>query len=158
MLHEGVRRDDEVAREPAADEQSHRGRRSDPTRQPPLAPDEDEQEAGFEEEREEPLHRQRLPDHAARVAAEPGPVGAELELHGNAGDHPHREVDAEDPDPEARGVVPTLPARPQAARLHEDDQEGQPHGELREQVVIDDRERKLEAVKNEVIHQRTISP
>ena len=51
-----------------------------------------------------------------------------------------------------------LSAWPEAARLHEDDQEGQPHGELGEQVVIDDRERELEAVKNEVIHQRTISP
>ena len=36
---------------------------------------------------------------------EAGPVGAELELHGDAGDHAHEEIDGEDLSPEARGVV-----------------------------------------------------
>ena len=115
MLHEGIRRDDEVAGDPASDEESHRGQEVPDPREPPLAPDEQRQEARFEEEREEPLHRERLPDHAARVATEPGPVGAELKLHGDARDHADREVDAEDPDPEPSRVVPPLSVPPGSA-------------------------------------------
>src|SRR5262249_5149115 len=59
------------------------------------------------------------------------------------------EVDAEDPDPETGGVVPDVGASPQTERLHEEDQGGQPHGELWKEVVIDERERELEAVKHE---------
>jgi hypothetical protein len=33
--------------------------------------------------------------------------------------------------------------------FHEDDQKGQPHGELGEQVVVGDRERELQPVKDE---------
>jgi hypothetical protein len=36
------------------------------------------------------------------------PVGAELKLHGNAGDHADDEIDAEDARPEASGLVVNL--------------------------------------------------
>src|SRR5215472_14606464 len=67
------------------------------------------------------------------------------------GDHAHGEVDAENPYPEAGRVVPVLPVPRETPRLHEHDQEGQPHRELGEQVVIDDGERELEPVKHERI-------
>ena len=105
VLHEGVGRDDEVAREPAADEERDRGEEVAARTEPSLAPDQQGEEARLEEEGEDPLHRQRLPDDVAGAAREGRPVGAELELHRDAGDHAHREVQAEDADPEARGVV-----------------------------------------------------
>src|SRR4030095_5371565 len=138
---------------PAPDEERDRGEEVADLREAPLAPDKQEEEARLEKEGEEPLHRQGLTDHAARVAAELGPVRAELELHGDAGDDADREVDAEDADPEARRVVPALAAGAEAQGLHDHDQEGQPHGELGEEVVVDDGERELQAMKDErVIH------
>src|SRR5437899_12317117 len=71
---------------------------------------------------------ERLSYHAPRVAAEPGPVRAELKLHGNARDDADCEIDSKDPDPEAGSIVPALPVWPEAPRLHEDNQEGQAHG------------------------------
>ena len=41
----------------------------------------------------------------AGVAGEARPVGAELELHGDAGDDAEGEVDGEDAGPEARAIV-----------------------------------------------------
>src|SRR5207245_8347237 len=95
---------------------------------------------------------ERLSYHAPRVAAEPGPVRAELKLHGNARADADCEIDSKDPDPEAGSIVPALPVWPEAPRLHEDDQEGQVHGELGEQIVIDDGERELEAVNEKITH------
>ena len=95
---------------------------------------------------------ERLSYHAPRVAAEPGPVRAELKLHGNARADADCEIDSKDPDPEAGSIVPALPVWPEAPRLHEDNQEGQAHGELGEQIVIDDGERELEAVNEKITH------
>ena len=143
VLHKGVGRDDEVAGDPAPDEKRDRDEKVADLRQAPLAPDEQEEEARLEKEGEESLHREGLADHAARVAAEPRPVRAELKLHGDTGDDTDCEVDAEDADPEARGVVPALAALAEAQRLHDHDEEGQPHGELGEEVVVDEGEREL---------------
>src|SRR2546427_9887406 len=90
--------------------------------------------------------------HAPRVAAEPGPVRAELKLHGNARADADCEIDSKDPDPEAGSIVPALPVWPEAPRLHEDNQEGQAPGELGEQIVIDDGEREREAVNEKITH------
>ena len=105
MLHERVRADDEVARQPAADEERHGGSEMPARTEPLLAEHEQAEKRRFEEEREQPFHRERLADDAAGVAREGRPVGAELELHRHAGDDADGEVDAEDADPEARGLV-----------------------------------------------------
>jgi hypothetical protein len=61
-----------------------------------FAEQEQAQETRFQEEREHAFHGQRLPDHAAGGFRKARPVGAELKLHGDAGDHAHGEVDGED--------------------------------------------------------------
>src|SRR6478736_5529802 len=118
---------------------------------PEPAPTEHEQaqKARLEKEREEPFHGQRLANHAARVLRERRPVRAELEFHGDAGHDTHGEIDAEDPDPEARGVVPSRVAAPEARGFHHDDKQRQPHRQLREQVVVDDGEGELQPMPDE---------
>ena len=68
MLHEGVRGDDEVAREPASGVQGE-GREPVPDApHPRLTPDQDGEEARLQEEGEQPLHPERVPDDVAREA------------------------------------------------------------------------------------------
>src|SRR5581483_5398636 len=146
VLHPRIGGDDEVAREPRAREHRRRGEPVAPGAEPPLAEEEEAEEPGLEKEREDALHRERLPDHAPRRAREARPVRPELKLHRDAGDDSHREVDREDPAPEARGrIVPRL-AGAQRRRLEEHDEEREPHRELREEVVKGDGEGEVEAV------------
>ena len=70
-----------------------------------LAEEEDAEEGGFGEEGEDAFHEQRLADHRPGELRESRPVGAELELHRDAGDDPGGEGDREDPRPEAGGVA-----------------------------------------------------
>ena len=151
MLEKRVRRDDEIAGEPASEKERHRGEKMSTPSQAFLPPDEKGKEARLEEEREEPLHGQRVTDDVAGEAGEPRPVRAELELHGDSGHDSHREVEPEDPDPEARGVIPPLATRTETERLHDDDEERESHRQNRKEIVIDDREGELEAVKEERI-------
>src|ERR1035441_6633201 len=106
------------------------------------------------EEGEDALHRQGVPDDVAGVAGEARPVRPELELHRDARHDADCEVDAEDPDPEARGLVPALPAASQAPRLHHDDQKRLPHRQDGEEIVVDQGEGELETVeKKGVTHE-----
>ena len=143
---------------PAPDEEGDGREEMPEPREPLLAVHEEREERGLEEEREEPLHRERVADHVARVAREARPVRPELELHRDAGHDADREVDPEDADPEAGGVVPALAARAQGERLHDDDQEREAHREDREQVVEQDREGELEPVEEERIAHRVSWP
>ena len=91
MLHEGVGADDEVARQPAADEQRERRARKCPRGPSRCSPKRSRpRKRRLEEEREHALHRERVPDDAAGVPREARPVGAELELHRDAGDDADR--------------------------------------------------------------------
>ena len=117
--------------------------------EPALTEHEQAEKARLEKEGEESFHCQRLADHSACVLRERRPVRAELELHGDAGHNPHGEIDAENPDPEARGVVPSRVSAPEAGGLHHDDEQRQPHRQLREQVVVDDRECELQPMPDE---------
>jgi len=62
------------------------------------------------EEAEYAFHGQGLTDYAAGETGEARPVRAELELHGNAGDHAEDKIDSENASPEAGGTVPLLAA------------------------------------------------
>ena len=65
MLHPGVGRDDEIAREPGPEE-DHERREPVADSAEPFSPNEKEpQERRLEEEGEHALHRKRLADHAA---------------------------------------------------------------------------------------------
>jgi hypothetical protein len=157
VLHEGIGRDDEVTGQPAADPQRDGGQEVPALAEPPLAAHQHGEKAGLEEEREDALHRQRLADDSAGLRCEPRPVGAELELHRDAGHDSHRERQAEDPDPDARRVVPRRPAGSERHRLENDDEERQPHGELGEEVVEGERETELESMPEQGIGHRAVS-
>ena len=74
------------------------------------------------------------------------PVGAELKFHGNAGDDAEGEADAENFRPEARGAIPVFVAGAQGDGFQNEDQQGEAHGELRENVVEGDGEGEVEAM------------
>ena len=63
------------------------------------------------------------------------PVGAKLKFHRNFGNDAHDEADAKDFRPEPwRAVIEDI-VGPQIHRLQNDDERGQSHGELREEVM-----------------------
>src|SRR5262249_36063859 len=102
--------------------------------------------ARLEKECEEPFHRERVADHAAGVSRKRSPVRAELELHRDAGHDADREVDAENPNPEPRRIVPARVAGSQAGRLENDDEQREAHRQLRKEIVVDDREGELQTM------------
>jgi hypothetical protein len=115
-----------------------------------FAEEEEAQEGRLQDEGEHPFQGQALADDSAGEFGKPGPVGAELELHQDAGHHSHGEVEPEDARPEAGHLVVTLVRRPEGQNLEDHDEQGQPHGQLREQVVVGDREGKLNAMPHQV--------
>ena len=72
--------------------------------------------------------QQRAEDvpHISRVA---GPVGAELEFQGDAGDHPDGKVDEEDFSPEFGHPPVVLVAGPDIYGFHDGDEDGKPQGQ-----------------------------
>ena len=77
-----------------------------PDLQPVPAEEEQADEGGFEEEGHQAFDRERRAEDIADIMRVVGPVGAELELHGDAGGDAHGEVDAEQNTPEHRHVAP----------------------------------------------------
>ena len=146
MLHPGVRGRDEEAGQPRARGDQHRGQPVEPRRDAALPEQQDPEERGFQEEREDALEPEGLPDDAAGKGGELGPVGAELKLHRDAGDHAHAEVEREDARPEPRRHRVARLAANQVQRLERDDERGEAHREDGEQIVEHDGERELEAV------------
>ena len=146
VLHPGVGRDDEVARQPRAQEDHQRGKPVHSFAQPLLAVEEQPEEGRFQKEGEAAFHGQGLSDDAAGEAREMRPVGAELEFHRDSGHHADDEVDAENLRPEAGGPVVALVVGLERQSFQNHDQRRQSHGQLRKQVVIGHRERELQAV------------
>src|SRR5579859_1566771 len=77
------------------------------------------------------------------------PVGAELELHGNASDHANQKIDAEYPGPKTRRLIVDFPTRTQAKSLQNHNQGREPHGELGEKIMKSYSEGKMQAVNQE---------
>ena len=154
MLHPRVGNDDEEAGDPRAQPHHDRGEPVQAWRDALFAVKEEAEKRRLEEEAEDALHGQRLADDSAGKPREARPVGAELELHGNAGDHAHDEVDAEDAAPEARRSVPNFVARAQRHRFEHDDKQSQAHGELRKQIVEGDGEGKMQPVDDLGVHRK----
>ena len=147
VLHPGVGGDDEEARQPGAEKYQKRG---EPVRlgaEALLSEQKQAEETGFQEERKHAFHGEGLADDAAGGFGEARPVGAELEFHGDAGDHAHGEIDGEDSGPEARGLMIMFVAGAQRHGLEHHDQQRQPHGQLRKQVVKCDGEGEVQTVK-----------
>ena len=115
---------------------------------------EEAEKCRLKKEAEDAFHGQRLADDSARKPREARPVGAELELHGNAGDHAHDEVDAEDAAPKARRAIPNFAACTESHGLDHDDEQSQAHGELWKQIVEGDGEGKMQPVDDLGAHRR----
>ena len=116
------------------------------------AVDEDGQEAGFEEEREDGLGRQRCAEDVAHVLGVVGPVGPELELHDDSRGHADGEVDREQLDPEAHHAVVEriVPGEPHPAQNHE--HACQTDGERREDVMEAHGQPELDPRQHQRIH------
>ena len=111
MLHPGVGGDDEEAGKPRAHEDQERRHTSAPSGPRRFSPNRNRpRKLDSRKNEKTPFHGQRLSDDAAGGLGKARPVGAELEFHGDAGDHAHGEIDGEDLRPEARGVVVVLVA------------------------------------------------
>ena len=107
--------------------------------------------AGLEEEGEDAFHGERLADDSSGDARERGPVGAELKLHGDAGDDADDEVDGEDLPPEAGGVLVEGILGTYCHRFQDDDEQGEAHGELGEEIVENDGKTEMNPVHDEGI-------
>ncbi len=132
MLHPGVGGDNEKARGPGAqpDEQDR-----EPVADLPealLAKKHQAEKTRLQKKRKYSFHGQRLPDDAAGGAREGGPIGAELELHGDAGDDADGKINGEDAHPEAHGAVVFFVSGTQRGGFQDEQEEGQAHGQLRE--------------------------
>src|SRR5262249_28905385 len=111
-----------------------------------LAPDQGADKSALEKESEHALHGERLSDHAACVFGKVRPVRSELELHRNSGDDADREIKSKDFGPKPNGLIVFLVAGPKRAPFPVNNEPRQPHRELREQVVINEREPELQPV------------
>ena len=147
MLHERVRRDDEVGRRPRAEpDQVDRGEmhlRAQPVASENPEPD----ERRLQHERPEALDRERRPEHVADEAREHRPVHPELELLHESGRCADREVDQEEDAEEVRQALPLLAlgGAPIRERLHHREQRCQPERDRDEDEVEQRRRRELPA-------------
>ena len=155
VLHPGVSDDDEEAGDPGACEDENGGEPVEATRESLFAEEKEAEEGGLEEEGEDAFHGERHANDAAGAARELAPVGAELKLHGDAGNDAEEEVDGEDPCPEACGcvvlglLVGIVGA--EGDRFEDDDQKRESHGELGEEIVVCDGKAEVNAVKCECV-------
>src|SRR6516162_4908492 len=84
------------------------------------------------------------------------PVRTELKFHRNASHNADREVDRKDPGPEAGRLVVSFVVLFDCQRLQYHDERRQPHGELREEVMVSYGEGELQTVDQErAIHRNT---
>ncbi len=154
VLHPRVRREDEVRRRGRAD-------RDDPDRRevdfrPQAIPAEDPQteERGLEEERGEPLHRERRAEDVADVLGVRRPVHPELKLLDDARDDAEREVDQKQLAEETGQPQPALVMGPVPRRLERCDEPDEPDRDRDEQKVVERRDGELPAGEVESAHAR----
>src|SRR5882724_5020675 len=143
MLHERIRHQNEITREPTT-ECNGQGCRKMPARSESfLTPDQRTNERALQEEREHPFHRQRLSDHAAGVLRKVCPIRSELKLHRNAGDDSDGKIKSENFRPKPNRLIVFFVPSSKGAPFPVNDEPRQPHRELRKEVVINDREPEL---------------
>src|SRR5271155_4745700 len=145
MLHKSIGDQNEIARKPTSQGNSHRSQEVMPGSQSLLAPDERAYKCALQKESEHTFHGQRLSDYAPGVPRKSCPVRSELKFHGNARDNTHGKIEAKNLRPKANRVVVLFIARFQGAPFPVDQEPGQSHGELRKKVMIGQREAELES-------------
>ena len=138
-------------RESTAPRNSSRARRSQVTmrcctlRQAVPAEEEQADEGGLEEEGHQPFDGERHAENVADIMGVIGPVGSELELHGDAGGDAHREINAEQRAPEFHRVAPDRAAGHHIDALHDGDQQREAERERHEKEVVERGQRELQA-------------
>ena len=146
MLHERIRDKDEVAGEPTPERYRHCRSKVSARSEPFLTPDQRTDKRALEEEREHSFHRQRLSDYPAGVFGKVRPIRSELKFHRNASDNADGKIESENLRPEPNGLVVFFVPSSKGAPFPVNQEQRQPHCELREQVVINDREPELQPV------------
>src|SRR5205814_5097352 len=105
MLHERVRHQNEITREPTTERNRDCSREMSARSEPFLTPDQRADERALEKEREHAFHRQRLSDDSAGVFGKVRPVRSELKFHRNAGHDADREIQSENLGPKSNRLV-----------------------------------------------------
>ena len=103
--------------------------------QPFPAEDPDRQKGGFQEKGQGGLDGQQRAEDVPHILGVAGPVGAELKFQGDAGHHPHGEVDNKDLSPEFGHPPVVLVAGSDVDRLHNGDEDGKPQGQRHEEKM-----------------------
>src|SRR6266550_503704 len=155
MLHKSICDQNEVTGQPAPERNRRSSQKMISWTKSLFAPDKRADERTFKKEREHAFHCEGLSDDATSILGKFRPVRSELKLHGNAGDDSDCEIDSENLGPEANGSVVLFIARPQGLPLPIHQEPCQAHSELRKEVVIGQREAKLQpAPKRRIVEIR----
>jgi hypothetical protein len=112
----------------------------------------DAEEDRFEKEGRQHLVGEQGPGDVADAFHEARPVGAELETHGDAGDHAHGERERKHLHPEEIGVHVGLVAGPVEAQAEPQQQPAQCDGDGREQDVKRDVGGELDTGQQKGVH------
>ncbi len=107
------------------------------------AEDQDGEEPALQKKREDALGGQRRAEDVAHKAGVHGPVGAELELHDDAGGHADGKIHGEDLGPEPRGFLVEDVAGAEEHPFEIDHHGPEPDGQRGEEVVEHDGQREL---------------
>jgi hypothetical protein len=156
-LHPGVGGEDEVGGQAGPDRDGPDRGEVDALGQPVPAEDPQPEERRLEEERGQPLDRQRRAEHVADEARVLAPRHPELELLHDPGGDAEREVDQQQLAPEAGHAQVALIPRPVPLRLHQRDEERQPDRDRDEEEVVDRRDRELPARDVQRVHRLSAS-
>ncbi len=144
VLHPAVGDQDPQRRQVGADRDHERREQVAELGQPGPAEEHQADEGRLQEEGHQPLDGERRAEDIAGIGREIRPVGAELELHGQAGGDAEHEVDAEDGAPEPRDGPPDLAPGHHIDALHDDQHEGQPERQRHEQEMVQRRQGELQ--------------
>ncbi len=117
-------------------------------------PSEEEQadEGGFQEERHHAFDRQRRAEDVTDIMGVIGPVGTELEFHGDAGCNTHGEIDAKQQPPEFHHVAPNGATGGDVDAFYDCQDHRQAQSQGHEQEVIHGGQAELQARKVDDIH------
>src|SRR5215470_9004408 len=155
MLHKSIRDQNKVTGNPTSQRNRQGGEEMVSRAQSLLAPNKRADKCAFQKEGEHGFHCQRLSDDTACISGKVRPIRSELKLHRNAGDDTDGEIESENLCPKTNGLIKLFIARPQRAPFPIYEEPCQSHGELRKQVVVGEREGKLQpAPKSRIIEIR----
>jgi len=136
ILHPGVGDQDQQSRKVGAKRGQESRQQMALFRQSIPAEEEQADKGRFQEEGQQAFDRQRRAENVAGIVRVIRPVRAELELHGDAGGHAKREIDAKELAPELGHVAIDLVAGAHINGFHDDQHPGKPERQGYKQEVV----------------------